>query len=142
LNGVNSGARPGEGLNPVIPQNEAGSLFEPPISDPVASIAVPAASAAAEPPLDPPGAYARCHGLRVTPHSLVQVTGAQQNSGVVVCACTMPPASMIRCTNGAVCEGTSPRNGGDPRVLGLPAIDASSFTATGSPSSGRASPAR
>ena len=98
-----SGTRPYGGLNPTTPQNEDGILIEPPMSEPVASAAVPAASAAADPPLDPPGEYCVFHGLRVTPQSLDQVTGAQLNSGVVVLACTMPPASMIRCTKALVC---------------------------------------
>jgi hypothetical protein len=55
--------------------------------------------------------------LRVTPHSFVQVTGAQENSGVVVRACTMPPASRIRCTNTAVSGATTSRSGSDPSVL-------------------------
>ena len=92
------------------------------MSEPVASVAVPAASAAADPPLDPPGEYCVFHGLRVTPQSLDQVTGAQQNSGVVVLACTMPPASMIRCTNAAVLSATSSRSGSEPSVLRWPAI--------------------
>ena len=97
-----SGTRPYGGLNPVTPQNEDGIRIDPPMSEPVARVVVPAASAAAEPPLEPPGEYAVCHGLRVTPHSFDQVTGAQLNSGVVVLACTMPPASRIRCANAAV----------------------------------------
>ena len=42
------------------------------------------------------------HGLRVTPHNRDQVNGAQENSGVVVRACTIPPASMIRWAKTAV----------------------------------------
>ena len=88
-----SGTRPYGGLNPTTPQNDAGIRIDPPMSEPVASVVVPAASDAPEPPLEPPGEKAVCQGLRVTPHSFVQVTGAQENSGVVVRACTMPPAS-------------------------------------------------
>jgi hypothetical protein len=51
-------------LYPTTPQNDAGILIEPPMSEPVASVAVPAASAAADPPLEPPGEYPVCHGLR------------------------------------------------------------------------------
>ena len=54
------------------------------MSEPVARVVVPAASAAAEPPEDPPGVYAGFHGLRVTPHSRECVTVVQQNSGHVV----------------------------------------------------------
>ena len=57
------------------------------------------------------------HGLRVTPQSRDQVTGAQENSGVVVRACTMPPASMIRCTKALVLSATLSRSGSDPSVL-------------------------
>ena len=54
------------------------------MSDPVARVADPAASDAPEPPLDPPGEKSVFHGFRVTPYSFVQVTGALENSGVVV----------------------------------------------------------
>ena len=43
--------------------------IDPPMSDPLASIDVPLASDAPEPPLDPPTATAGFHGLRVTPQS-------------------------------------------------------------------------
>src|SRR5205823_11906963 len=56
-----SGTRPYGGLNPTTPQNDAGILIEPPMSEPVASVAVPAASAAADPPLEPPGEYLVFH---------------------------------------------------------------------------------
>jgi len=79
-------------------------------TEPVASAAVPAASAAADPPLDPPGEYCVFHGLRLTPQSRDQVTGAQQNSGVVVLACTMAPASMMRCTKALVLSATLSRS--------------------------------
>jgi hypothetical protein len=41
-------------LKPVTPQNAAGMRIEPPESVPSAASARPAASAAAEPPEDPP----------------------------------------------------------------------------------------
>jgi hypothetical protein len=46
----------------------AGARIEPPMSVPVASGVVPAASAAADPPDEPPALVSRFHGLRVTPH--------------------------------------------------------------------------
>src|SRR5258707_5005201 len=108
------------------------------MSEPVASVVDPAASDAADPPLDPPGEKSVFHGFRVTPQSLDQVTGALENSGVVVLAWTIPPASMIRWTNAAVSLATTSRSGSDPTVLRCPPIGASSLTATGSPSSGPA----
>jgi hypothetical protein len=46
--------RPYVGLTPTTPQKLAGTRIEPPVSDPVAATARPAAKALAEPPLEPP----------------------------------------------------------------------------------------
>jgi hypothetical protein len=43
--------------------------MEPPLSLPCAKGRIPAATAAAEPPLDPPAVRSRFHGLRVAPKS-------------------------------------------------------------------------
>src|SRR5579864_4056757 len=67
-----------------MPLNEAGMRIEPPASVPTASGQMPASTAAALPPLDPPGLRSRFHGLRVTPQSGESVVGFQPNSGVVV----------------------------------------------------------
>src|SRR5262249_58939925 len=107
-------------------RTEGGPLLGPRVPERAAGAAAPAASAAADPPLDPPGEKCVFHGLRVTPHSLDQVTGAQENSGVVVRACTMPPASMIRCTKALVFSAMTSRSGSDPSVLPWPTISASS----------------
>jgi hypothetical protein len=40
---------------PVIPESAAGWRIEPPVSVPVAAVAMRAATAAAEPPDEPPG---------------------------------------------------------------------------------------
>ena len=44
------------GLSPVTPQKAAGWRMDPPVSDPSASGAIRAETAAADPPEDPPGA--------------------------------------------------------------------------------------
>ena len=80
--------------------------IEPPMSEPVAIGVVPDARLAAEPPDEPPGVNFRFHGLRVTPQSLVCVTEEQENSGVAVRACTMPPAFRMRSLLGEVTSGT------------------------------------
>ena len=49
---------------PTMPQQKAGQRMEPPVSLPIAPKIIPAASAAPEPLLDPPGSYARFHGFR------------------------------------------------------------------------------
>jgi hypothetical protein len=43
------------GRTPTTPQKDAGWRIEPPVSVPRVAMAMPAAIAAAEPPLDPPG---------------------------------------------------------------------------------------
>ncbi len=61
------GMRPNVGLSPAIPQKEAGMRIEPPPSVPSANGTMSAATAAAEPPLEPPGVRSRLRGLRVRP---------------------------------------------------------------------------
>src|SRR5882757_2314176 len=101
-NGGRPGTRPNGGLKPTTPQKEDGIRIEPPMSDPVASTVSPAASTAPAPPDEPPGVAWRFHGLRVTPHSLVWVKAAMENSGVADRACTTAPAACTRSTNGWV----------------------------------------
>ena len=52
-----------------MPQNEAGLRIEPPVSLPVASGIMCAASAVPEPELEPPGNMAVFHGLRAMPNT-------------------------------------------------------------------------
>ena len=66
--------------------------MEPPPSEACAAGASPAATAAAEPPLDPPAVYCACHGLRVGPNSVGSVVIVSPNSGVLVLPkMTRPP---------------------------------------------------
>ena len=55
------------GFMPTIPQSAAGWRIEPPVSVPIAQGAVPPATAAADPPDEPPGTRSRSHGLRTGP---------------------------------------------------------------------------
>src|SRR5262245_1525365 len=50
------GKRPQELFQPTIPQSAAGTRTDPPVSDPIANGASPAATAADDPLDDPPGA--------------------------------------------------------------------------------------
>src|SRR5262249_58270616 len=90
--------RPRDGLIPNRPQQEAGIRIEPPPSLPWASGASPAATAAAAPPLQPPGVRDASHGLRQSPFSSDSVTAIVPNSGVFVLPITTNPASRIRRT--------------------------------------------
>src|SRR4051794_41310168 len=55
------------GLRPTSPHSLAGMRMEPPPSLACAIGTRPAATAAAEPPLEPPGEGPGCHGVRAGP---------------------------------------------------------------------------
>ena len=56
-------------LRPNSPQQDAGMRIEPAPSEPSAAGTMPAATAAAEPPLEPPGVCSGFQGLRVIPYA-------------------------------------------------------------------------
>ena len=90
------GTRPMCGLSPNSPQQAAGIRIEPAPSAATAAGTRPAATAAAEPPLEPPGVRSVSHGLRVTPHVIDSVNGHSPSSGIVVLPITIAPASRSR----------------------------------------------
>src|SRR5262245_12928759 len=86
------GLRPRVGFSPNTPQQDAGIRIEPPPSEACAAGTSPAATAAADPPLEPPAEYAGCHGLRVAPNSRGSVVMVRPSSGVLVLPkITSPP---------------------------------------------------
>src|SRR5690606_843218 len=58
---------PNDGLNPTVPQYDAGRIMEPPVCVLSARGTMPAATAAAEPLEEPPGVWSSFQGLRVGP---------------------------------------------------------------------------
>src|ERR1700752_5097789 len=62
--------RPWLGLSPTRPQQDAGMRIDPPPSLAWTKGTIPDATAAAAPPLDPPGVRVVSHGLWVAPHGL------------------------------------------------------------------------
>jgi len=52
-----------------MPVNAAGCLIDPPVSEPIASGASYALTAAADPPLEPPGVRDKSQGLNVGPYA-------------------------------------------------------------------------
>ncbi len=85
-----------------MPQKLAGWRMEPPVSEPSVTHAMPAATAAAEPPELPPGTRPRSHGLRVGPNAEDSVVEPNANSSMFSLPSGTPPASMMRCTHVAV----------------------------------------
>ncbi len=117
--------------------NEAGIRIEPPPSVPSANGQNRAASAADDPPDDPPGVMALFQGLRVVPVSGESVEPFQPNSGVVVLPMSTAPASRRRATVGASSfQGPFGSTVREPRRVGQPFVSRRSFTATGTPSRG------
>ena len=97
---------------------------------------MPVASAAAEPPLEPPAVRARSHGLRVAPNTALTVLGPNANSGVLVLPSTMAPAARSRWTTSASSSGTWSSKSLEPWVVRMPAVGVTSLMATGTPNSG------
>src|SRR6059058_182739 len=90
--------RPRWGLRPTSPQHAAGIRVEPPPSLAWAIGTIPLATAAALPPLEPPGVRSVSHGLRVAPKRAVSVVGRIPHSGSVVVPTITKPAALIRAT--------------------------------------------
>ena len=79
--------------------------MDPPVSEPRAAGAIPEATAAAEPPEEPPGTRSRAQGLRVGPNALFSVDEPIANSSMFVLPRTTAPASSSRATAVAVNGG-------------------------------------
>ena len=83
---------------PTTPHSAAGWRIDPPVSEPRARGANPAATAAADPPDDPPGTRVVSCGLRVVPKAEVSVEEPMANSSMLVLPMTTAPASASRVT--------------------------------------------
>lgn len=115
------GVNPRPGLRPTRPQLAAGMRIEPPPSLAPAHGTMPAATAAADPPEDPPGVRCRSHGLRVEPHAAGSVMPLAPNSGVLVLPKITSPASIQRCTTLACSAAGRLISARDPAEVGSPA---------------------
>src|SRR5438270_12664757 len=87
-----------DGFIPTSPQHAAGIRTDPPPSEPVAPATIPAATAAADPPEEPPVVRSGFHGLRVTPVASLAVQGKIISSGTFVIPIGMAPAARSRRT--------------------------------------------
>jgi hypothetical protein len=72
------------GFSPNNPHSDAGIRIDPPPSLACAIGTIPAATAAAEPPLDPPVECLRFQGLWLAPYATGSVVTVAPNSGVLV----------------------------------------------------------
>src|SRR6478609_9237942 len=96
----------------------------------------PDARAAAEPPEDPPDVRRWSHGLLVVPYISLKVCTSCSPTGTLVLPSTTAPAALSRDTCTASSAGTKFRCGGNPQVVGSPAMSYDSLTVTGMPSRG------
>src|SRR6516162_7379795 len=88
--------RPRDTFRPTRPQAEAGMRIDPPPSLAWAMGTIPAATAAHERPLDPPGERARSHGLCVGPNASGSVVALAPTSGVLDLPIETRPAARNR----------------------------------------------
>src|SRR5436305_11325644 len=107
---------------PTIPHSAAGWRIEPPVSEPSATVASPAATAAALPPLDPPGTRSRSCGLRVGPNAEFSVELPMANSSRLVLPTNTAPAAARRSTTVALYGGRHPSRIRDEQVVAMPLV--------------------
>ena len=115
---------PSVGLMPTIPQALAGQTIEPSVSVPTASGASPAATAAADPELDPDGLRSSACGLAVWPPRVVQplvewVERKLAHSDRLALPMITAPAWRSRSTRKAS-PGSAAGRAGEPAVVGMP----------------------
>src|SRR5437667_5738870 len=116
-----SGLRARVGFIPNNPQHEEGIRIEPPPSLPCANGTIPDATAAAEPPLEPPVARVVSQGFRVGPNSAGSVVGKMPNSGVLVFPSMTRPARLYLAVSSLSWSGTRSRVEAEPEAIGTPA---------------------
>src|SRR5581483_4051830 len=98
--------RPYVGLSPTTPQSADGWRIDPPVSDPRAIGTTFAATAAADPPLVPPGTRVTSHGLRTGPNAEFSFDDPIANSSQFVFATITAPAASSRVMTVASYGGT------------------------------------
>src|SRR5215217_7667400 len=95
--------------------------------------ASPPATAAEEPPDEPPGIRSWFQGLRVTRYAEFSVEEPIANSSMLVLPRSTVPAVLSRAATVASYGGRQPSRIFDPLVVGTPSVTTTSFSATGMP---------
>src|SRR5262249_14600404 len=120
---------------PTIPHKPAGCRIDPPVSVPIAAGDIPADTAAAEPPLDPPGDRVRSHGFPVFLNAEFSVEPPIANSSMLVRPTSTAPASRSFVITVASYGARKLSRIRDAHVVFCPRSQKMSFTATGNPAS-------
>src|SRR5439155_14783970 len=105
------------------------------MSLPTSSAQRPAASAAAPPPLEPPGERPSSHGFTVRPKIALSDCQSASSGGTFVLPITTAPAARTRAVAGASCWETNADHSGTPHVVRSPATLIDSFSVIGRPRS-------
>ena len=113
----------------------------PPVSVPRAKGAAPAATAAAEPPLLPPGTREVSQGLRVGKKAEFSVEDPMPNSSMLPLPSSTAPCSRSRATAVASYTGMYSASIRDAQVVAIPLVQSRSLICMGTPVRGDASPA-
>src|SRR5215510_1606990 len=116
---------------PTVPVTAPGWRIEPPVSVPSASGASKEATAAAEPPPEPPGIRSRSQGLWVVPYAECSVEEPIANSSMLVLPRIGRPAARTLATAVASYGGIQPSRIREPQVVGSPLVASTSLTAIG-----------
>src|SRR5450830_196054 len=103
------GTRPGDGRKPTTPHLAAGIRKEPPVSEPLHKGSRSVASAAAEPPDEPPALSSGLNGLPVAPQTVLRLLAPAPISGILVLPATIAPAARSLATSALSRVGTLPR---------------------------------
>src|SRR5262245_15427625 len=133
--------RPYVGFTPVSDVNAAGCRIEPPVSVPVAAGVRRAATAAAEPPDEPPGTFFRSHGFFTGPYQLFSFDEPIANSSMFVLPSMTTPACDRRSTTVASYGAMKFDNIFEPHEVSTPSVQKMSLCTSGRPVSGVAVPA-
>src|SRR6266568_3464440 len=116
--------RPRDGRTPTRPLIPDGQRIEPFVSEPIATVASAAATATAEPLLEPHGLRSRTYGLAVAPPTALQPldTRPSRNAAHSV-RFALPritaPAARRRATRKLSCPGCDESNANEPAVVGI-----------------------
>ena len=119
-----------------MPQNEAGRRMEPPVSVPKAAQAWSAATAAADPPDEPPGTRSVSQGLRHGVKAEFSFDEPMANSSQLTLPIITAPASLRRCVTVASYGAINCSRIFEPAVERTPWARMTSLSATGIPHSG------
>src|SRR5437763_10885404 len=112
-----------------MPHNDAGWRTDPPVSDPRAAGTMRAATAAAEPPEEPPATRDGSHGFRVGPNAECSVEEPIANSSRFVFAAIAAPAARSRLITVASNGETNDSRMRDAHVVGMSVVTMLSLTA-------------